>query len=240
MATPRSSVFVCGIQRAGTWLLAHLLRSTGVAGRAEEFFDPEGMQRFRADWRVTTDAEYVERVKEAGTTPNGVFAAKLLWNAREQLLFRVRRVMRDYESPDLVAIASVFPSPRFVWIRRDDHVAQAVSWAKAAQTGQYAAHQAATSEPVFDSEQIDGLLHLIRLETGVWRRWFAAEGIEPFEITYEELSADQPAGTARVLDFLGLETPLGTRIAAPSELTRQSDAVNADWIARYRALGPGD
>ena len=36
------SVFICGIQRAGTWLLAHLVRSTGVGGNAEEFFDPEG------------------------------------------------------------------------------------------------------------------------------------------------------------------------------------------------------
>jgi trehalose 2-sulfotransferase len=236
VAEPKLSVFICGIQRAGTWLLAHLLSSTGVAGRPEEFFDPDEVPRRRSAWEVSTASEYLERVKEAGMTSNGVFAAKLAWNAREGLLFQVRRVTEDYDSSDVASIASVFPTPRFLWLRRDDELAQAVSWAKATQTGQYAAHQPSAHVPEFDFEQIDNLLHLIRVETGVWHRWFSANGIEPLELTYEALCADQIAEVARVLDYLGLEAPRDERIAPPSELTKQADAINDDWIARYRRL----
>jgi trehalose 2-sulfotransferase len=236
MSEPNTSVFVCGIQRAGTWLLAHLLRSTGVAGRPEDFFDPEEIPRRRAAWGVSADGDYLERVKAAGTTPNGVFAAKLAWNARDLFLGQIRRVSRDYESADVAAIAAVFPKPRFLWLRREDELAQAVSWAKAAQTGQYAAHQRPEREPEFDFEQIDSLLHLVRVETGVWRRWFAANGVEPFRLTYEELCDDQVACVTRILEYLGLESAPGAGIAPPGELTKQADAVNADWIARYRAF----
>jgi LPS sulfotransferase NodH len=129
----------------------------------------------------------------------------------------------------------VFPEPQFLWLRREDEVAQAVSWAKAAQTGQYAAHQRRGREPEFDFEQIDNLLHLVRVETGVWRRWFAANGVEPFRLTYEELRNDHAAGVLRALEYLGLEAP-GTGITPPPDLTKQADAVNAEWIARYRSL----
>lgn len=37
-------------------------------------------------------------------------------------------------SPDLTLIKRHFPDPRFVWLRRQDAKAQAVSWAKATQT----------------------------------------------------------------------------------------------------------
>jgi len=233
---PRLSLFVCGVQRSGTWLLAHLLRSTGVAGRPAEYFSPDDLRRFRAEWGVVRDDEYLARVLEEGTTPNGVFAAKLMWNTLESFLFRLRRLAREYDAADAEVIGRFFREPRYVWIRREDALAQAVSWAKAAQTGQYAAHQEATREPAFDFDQIDGLLHLARVHDGCWRRWFDAQGVVPLRVTYEELCADGRGVTLRLLGELGLAARADVTIAPPPELTKQADAVNAEWIERYREL----
>ena len=73
------SYFISTTPRTGSFLLAHALDSTGIAGRPQEYFDPN----FEKDWCVawaSADAEYFEKVLPAGTTPNGVFAAKVHWH----------------------------------------------------------------------------------------------------------------------------------------------------------------
>jgi LPS sulfotransferase NodH len=236
VTSPRSSVFICGVQRSGTWLLAHLLRSSGVAGYPGEFFSPDDARRFREEWRVSRFEDYLERVLEVGTSRNGVFAAKLMWNYFDGFMFQIRRLTSEYERPDLDVITTVFPTPRFVFVRRNDVLAQAVSWSKAAQTGQYAAHQPKTGEAVFDFDHIDGLRELVLVQNGAWQRWFATHAIVPLEVTYEELCADQVGVTMRTLAFLDLEPLSEARIAPPPELRKQADHVNADWISRYREM----
>jgi trehalose 2-sulfotransferase len=216
------------VQRAGTSLLAHSLQSTGVVGDPDECFLPE---------RVESPFDgYLRRVFEAGTTPNGVFAAKLMWNYFDDFLFRLRRNRREYDAQDLDVIRSVFPDPSFLWIRREDTVAQGISWARAAQTGKYAAHQGEAGEALFDFHFIDGLVQLARHQTGAWQRWFAAEAIEPFEVTYEGLCADVAGTIWDAIVFLGLEALPGREIGPPPELTKQADALTDEWIARYREL----
>jgi trehalose 2-sulfotransferase len=234
MVAPHSSVFVCGVPRSGTWLLAHLLHSSGVVGYPGEFFWREDAGRNREAWGVSTFHDYLDRVFEVGTAANGVFAAKLMWGYFDEFMFELRGLTGEYEQSDLSVIRSVFPHPRFVWIRRDDVVAQAVSWSKALKTGQFAAHQERTGEAIFDFEQIDGLARAVRLHNGAWRRWFVGHGIEPFEATYEELCADRLGTTLSALAFLGLEPLAEAKIAPPRELERQASEVNAEWIARYR------
>ena len=228
------SVFICGVPRCGSSLLAHLLHSTGVVGYPGEYFWRDDMRRFWDEWGVSTFGEYLERVFETGTAPNGVFAAKVMWGYFDDFMFHVRRLTREYDARDLEVIERVFPAPRFVWIRRDDAVAQGVSWAKAAQTGQWAAHQSATRDPTYDFEMIDGLTHMALVHNGAWRRWFAAEGVTPVEATYEELCADAVGTVRRVLASFGLEPSRDADIAPPPELQKQADGVNAEWIARYR------
>jgi trehalose 2-sulfotransferase len=159
-----------------------------------------------------------------------------MWNYLDDFLFRLRRETREYDADDLAVISLRFPRPAFVWIRREDTVAQGVSWARAAQTGQYEAHQQPTAEPVFDFEFIDGLVHLARVQTGCWRRWFAYLRIEPFEVTYENLSADVVGTTLSVLAYLGLEPSPEATIGPPSDLIQQADTLSAEWMARYRAM----
>ena len=114
-------------------------------------------------------------------------------------------------------------------------MAQAVSWAKAVQIGQWASFQPVQAEPVFDFDQVDGLYQLARVHDGAWARWFAAHGVDPLRVGYEELAADPVGVVEDVLARLELQpSPLEGR--RPMDLARQADAVNLDWAARYRRL----
>jgi LPS sulfotransferase NodH len=223
---------VCGTPRSGSWFLCGLLASTGVAGRPHEWFWADTEQANRRAWAVSSFAEYIVRVRDAATTPNGVLGAKLMWGYTADLLARLRQL--GDASSDLALIEAHFPSPRFVWIRRDDAVAQAVSWARAIQTGRWhhwdpLMPQAAAT---YDREQIDALGAEIAADNAAWRAWFAANEIDPLEVRFENLVAD-PAGVTRtVLRFLGIAAG-GVRI---TELTvRASDRLNEEWLGRYRA-----
>ena len=157
-----------------------------------------------------------------------------MWGYLHEPLFELRRLAHEYDADDFDVLRRVFPEPRFLWVRREDVVAQAVSWAKAAQTEQWRAHIPAQGEPEFDFEQIDALYHLARVHDGCWRRWFAAQRIEPYGVIYEELAAEPERAAAEVLSWLGIEPR--TPLSVPPELTRQADEINDEWAARYREL----
>jgi LPS sulfotransferase NodH len=213
-------------------LLGALLHSSSVVGWPGEWFWREDRERNSREWRTTRFEDYLARVLEAGTSPNGVFAMKLMWGYLNELLFELRRLGGEYEAADLAVFRRFFPEPRFVWIRRDDAVAEAVSWAKAVQTGQWTARQAPLTEPRFDFEQIDALYHLVRVHDGCWRRWFAAHAVEPYRVMYEELATAPEQVTQDVLGFLGLEPRKPPE--NPVAFARQADAVNEEWMKLYR------
>ena len=232
---PSRSVVICCLPRTGSSLLGHMLYATGATGWPGEWFWREDVDRNWKAWGVSSWREYVVRVLEARTGPTGVFCTKLMWGYLHDALFELRRLSRMYEEDDVGVLRSVCPEPSFVWIRREDVVAQAVSWAKAAQTGQWASFQAVQAEPAFDFDQVDGLYHLARVHDGAWARWFAAHGVDPLRVVYEELSADPVGVVEDVIARLELErSPVRGR--APMELSRQGDAVNLDWAARYKRL----
>ncbi len=125
---------------------------------------------------------------------------------------------------------------RFVHLRRRDVVAQAVSWAKAQQTHFWHPDEAVKpgGRPAhYDEELIGRLVAAIEKFEADWALWFSAHGIVPHRVVYEELTAD-PLRTAHdVLDYLGLDVPLGRHLVIGHR--RQADQVNADWAARFAA-----
>ena len=199
-----------------------------------EWFWRDERQRNSQDWDVVTFEDYLGRVLEAGTSDNGVFAVKLMWGYLHDLLFELRRLAGEYDADDLAVLGRHFPEPHFIWIRRDDVVAQAVSWAKAVQTDRWAAHQPAAREPRFEFEQVDALYNLARVHDGCWLRWFEEQGIEPYPVVYEHLAAGPQSVARDVLDFLGLEAQAPLEI--PADQARQADEINAEWAERYREL----
>jgi hypothetical protein len=105
---PDTSYFVCGTPRSGSWFLCGLLASTGVAGRPHEWFWRDTEEANRGAWDVSSFPEYLARVRDAATTPNGVFGSKLMWGYTEDLLERLRQL--GNASSDRSLIERYFPN----------------------------------------------------------------------------------------------------------------------------------
>ena len=217
-----------------SYLLCGLLASTGVAGRPESWFREPDEEAYAHRLGVPVPVEprrFVRAVRAAGSTPNGVFAARVMWGTLPRLLDGLAPPPRTRS--DLAVLAAELGPLRLVHLRRQDVVGQAVSWARAEQTGYWQDGDRAGAGPRFDLGQLDGLVRTVREHDAAWDRWFAAQGAEPHRVTYEQVTAD-PGGTVRgILDALGLVPPPGWA-PAPRE-RRQADKVNADWVRRYRA-----
>ena len=225
--------FVCSTPRTGSTMLGNLLADSGLVGRAGEYFG----QVFRREVvpglsRRGFDDYLVDCTQHARGT--GTLGIKLHWDQVEVFLhlLRLRRGLRGLT--DRQVIAAVFPAPSFVWLTREDALAQAVSWWKAMTTRKWTDGRPVRGEPEFDVEGIAGRIRRIEEHTEAWHRWFEANEIEPLRVTYEELAADPTATARRVLAFVGVDVPPGFAVAPATEL--QADTVNEDWIRRYREL----
>ena len=73
-----------------------------------------------------------------------------------------------------------------IWIRirRDDHVAQAVSYARAGQTQRWRAGEPEYRVPIYDSDQIAQFCDRIEPENAAWDDYLAARGASPIQVTY--------------------------------------------------------
>ncbi len=133
-----------------------------------------------------------------------------------------------------------FGATRFIYLCRDDVLAQAVSWLRAGQTGVWfqtiqPKRQRPARAPHFDHGRIEQLVNLIGAHNAAWREWFESAGIEPYPVRYAELAADPASVATDVLGFLGPGLPAGREIRVQHE--RPADELNAHWIHRYQAEG---
>jgi LPS sulfotransferase NodH len=104
-------------------------------------------------------------VRESGRTPNGVFAAKLMWD-------HIGRLAGD--RPSRAALDELFDRPRYVWVRRGDVVRQAVSLWRALQTQSWR-HDSATAGRA-PRCSFAALRHLVARLTDHDARWGRAAG----------------------------------------------------------------
>lgn len=249
MPPVRQAYLVCATPRSGSTLLCRSLAATGGAGRPEEYFERlrhSGLPREPREYfggLPNEDAEVLDllpatrtgrpadadlerelpRYLEEGTTPNGVFGAKLMWGHLDDLLARL--------APD--SLQDRLGPLRHVHVTREGKVAQAVSLWRAVQTRAWSAGEdAGAVSPVYDRRGIAHLERRLAEEDDAWREWFARHGIEPHTVVYEAFVADHGPTIRRILDFLGVE---GGELPDDPPLERQGDARSARWAERYRA-----
>ena len=101
-------------------------------------------------------------------------------------------------------------------LQREDVVGQAVSWARAEQTGHWQGGDRSSAEPRLDLDQIDGLVRTIKEHNAAWSTWFEQQGVGPYFVSYEDVVADPRHAVQGLLDRLGVELPSGWRRQAVS------------------------
>ena len=236
------SYLICATPRSGSTLLCGLLESSGVAGRAASYFNRRGLHDYADDWRIARprdgriDEAYVRAALAAGTTPNGVFGARIMAETMPELIDDLAAADPGSAVTGVELLSAHLGRLRFVHLRRRDVVAQAVSWAKALQTHYWHPGEAVEPggrHPHYDEELIGRLVAAIETFEATWNHWFDAHSIVPCQVFYEELAADPPRAAQRVLDFLGLDLPPDRQLVIGHR--RQADQINADWVERFRA-----
>src|SRR6266540_22252 len=235
---PHISYIICAVQRSGSFLLCEALKNTGLAGFPEEYFLP-GQGWEDGEWArqngVITRSDYLRLVLDKGTSPNGVFGTKVMWNYFHTMLtsFQELPEYKDLSGPQLMA--SLFPNVHYIWIVRRDKLRQAVSWAKAGQTDVYAWHTGETltpkREPMFDFEFINQLYNLILDGEAGWQNFFKASEVQPIKVEYEELVEAYEPTALRVLDYLHVSYPKNL-VFGERRLQKQADVLNEVWVQK--------
>jgi LPS sulfotransferase NodH len=133
---------------------------------------------------------------------------------------------------DLDVLEKALGALQFVFIRRTDVLAQAVSWARSEQTGYWQHGDRVAKTPIIDLNQIGPLVRTIEDHNASWSRWFAQLEVRPHLVVYEDLVDDPRQTILDVLAFLNIDPPPDWRAVARQP--KQADALNAEWIAQYR------
>jgi trehalose 2-sulfotransferase len=260
---------VCSTQRSGSTYLCQLLGSTETLGHPMEFFEARaetglpphpgyflaGLPRtgagIRDDLRPTEGPPYsdltavngweahLQRTFALGTTSNGVFGAKLMWNQLPDVHQHAASIERLAGLSGLELLHSLFDGDLgvgFVWMRRRDKVRQAISLWRALQTRAWRLEKpGGDADPPALRYSFDGIEHLRRrlsADDAAWERFFDRHGIAPTELVYEQDVAPDPDGSVRrVAAAVGAPVPAGWAPAAP--MVRQSDALSNGWYDTY-------
>lgn len=241
---PRRCYVVCTIPRSGSNLLTDGLRATRLAGVPKQFFLPKSELRYGAELGLDPDVDYpgyVRGVVNTKTTHNEVFGFKLMSWYLDEFLARLRntRAFGDAATDELTMLRNAFPRLRFVHIVRRHKLRQALSTARALQTGLWKVQEGKTAlrEPQFDAELIEQSLREGERQEMIWHNFFRRMGIAPFQVEYEELCRDYEPTIRSVLDFLQISLPHSARIAPPVTI-RQADELSRIWEERFLTERP--
>ena len=253
------SYLVCSTQRSGSSLLCELLKGSEVAGVPDEYFETlrsTGIPRqARQYFEAPGLQEVVDRLPplkpgrpeaigefegwfryalQRGTSRNGVFGAKMMWNYLDDFRDRVRELPGLQQLSFTQALDEIFPNLRIIFVRRRDKVAQAVSLWKAIQTEQWRAEGSGESERAaeYNYRALKHLVTELHRWDASWEDWFHATGREPIRVIYEEFVNSRASTVGRLLDALGVDPPEVEGEKGP--LRRQANDLSRNWVEQFR------
>ena len=188
-----------------------------------------------------------------GTTPNGVFGAKLMWGYFGDFVSLLREIPAYRELPIQDLLPGAFPDLRYVRVVRANKVRQAVSLWKAVQTATWRQEKSAngaggqiadsanpdsaeTSGPrlKFHFHAIEHLLDQILANEACWDAFFEHCRIKPYVVVYEDFVEKYEETAAGVLEHIGVEVPAS--FSFDPRMERQTDDVNRLWARRFSEL----
>ncbi|MEM7632318.1 MAG: Stf0 family sulfotransferase [Pseudomonadota bacterium] len=233
---------LCTAPRSGSTMLCGMLAATGVAGAPQSFFhrpDPTSWAR-GLDLPEDATLDQILRAVRA-TATDGLTGIRLQQHSFAFLM----NALAEYGASEPARIAAAFGPTRYVWLRRQDTLAQAISLLRAEQTGLW--HRNAdgsareeldpTRDDGYDAQAITDQIAAFDAANRAWRDWFTAHRITPHTLTYEALVADPQTSLAGVLRHLGIAPERSEDIAqrTPVPTKKLADATSDTWSARYHA-----
>ncbi len=249
---PARSLVICTQQRAGSTLLGEAIYFAGGLGCPIEYFHQGFRPGYERLWKTAGLRDYVATLHRLRTDPSGTFATKLFWRdllsvARElglagfgpvpegDLLHEVQTVSAEMHRRMFAIVPELFPRPKFVLLTRRDAVRQAVSLLIAGQTRAWRKLERhagpGESQVHYDFHQIVKNLAAIQRWNGDWAEFFRLNGLQYYEIAYEDLWHDYEATLRRFFAAMGRPD---ARIVPP-RLQKQADGQSEEYVQRFHA-----
>jgi LPS sulfotransferase NodH len=224
----KKSLVICSTARSGSTWLDALVASTGVMGNPDEYLQPLAMRRISGIPETATLTERFARAVQLGMTENGIFGVKLL----------------HWEMPKLIAVhdpVRAFPNPYFVHLTRRDVLGQAISNARALQTGAWQSFREEQAEPQYSAKMIDESIAHLTTGNAKWLAYFARNGIVPLSLVYEDVVKDPDKAVAAIAQHMQIDGEVRIGSVPAQKLTVQRDGRNEEWrrrfLADYAAVG---
>lgn len=265
-ATPRSGSTLLCEALANTGIAGNpkeyfeALVSTGLPRRPREYFeDVENTEiedvlgtysRLDNEPSLSTDqnghsyTEYLHKVIEQGTTPNGVFGAKVMWGYFDDFICNLRQIPRFRDLPISDLLSTAFPNLHYIKVLRRNKVRQAISLWKAIQTWSWKAEETVPSphgstysqrKLAFHFEAVDHLVRQIEAHDAAWQQYFDVIGVQPLTIVYEELATAYEATSFKILAHLDIPIPEGLEVQE-RRMKKQADSLSEEWVQQYAGL----
>ena len=242
------SIILCANPRSGSTMLCDLMAATGVLGKPQSFYRPEsvpewtkrlGVRGEHATGASEFERSYLTAIRKHGTDSSGTFGLRLMWDSVDGLGDRLAAIFGNQLS-DAALFERAFGPPLYVNLIRRDKVAQAVSLIRAEQSGQWhlstdGSVRQGTKEPLpvtYDAQTIDKEIASLTRDDAAWQTWFAAQGLQPLQVTYEDLAADPQTVAAEILKASGNDSAISQNIEPTT--AKMADQESRQWIARYR------
>jgi len=245
-----TSYIICTNPRSGSTLLCDLLSSTGTTGKPNSYYHrQEFMQEWAAEWGLPNsetlakkdfDIAYLSAAIKAGRAGTDIFGLRLQREYLSLLSGTLDGIFPGL-SLDAERFERAFGKVTYIYLKRSDKVAQAVSLIKAelsglwhvAPDGREIERLSAPQELVYDFERIHGVVETLEASDSAWNEWFEQERIDPMRLDYEAFSKD-PAGTlVAICRRLGAKEP-DMKSIRPG-IAKLSDELSAEWIRRYKS-----
>lgn len=206
---------ICTTPRSGSNFLCQLLESTGCLGRPLEYFNGPARRLLEDPTFPDEPREQILKIRTFGATPNGIYGLKLFPSQHD--------IIRNHFD-----WTEALPNLHFVHLERRDILGQAISWARAMQTGQYRSTQVPVGSATYDEDLIRTRVVAIAREQARWVAFFARTGIVPTKIVYEELSDDPHSEMRKIANVFGQSGGIKMDMAKISVKIQRCEADN-EW-----------
>lgn len=218
---------ICSAQRTGSNLLCDLLAHTGQAGIQDvmtgHFFLGTGEE---LKHKIIQDVD--DWFTNHATTPNGVQGCKGS--------FEYFDVLHEFCGSGLVEYL-LQSFTHFIYLKREDIVAQAVSWALAAQTKHFSSLAEQPERPaVYDYHLITYFMGRIEAQYKRFEVFFEQYDITPLPMTFEYWTQDFEATLDHIFIYLGLPEPESFEVQ--TMLKKQDDPRKEQWLEQYYRDAP--
>ena len=234
------TLLIAFTMRCGSNFLCEHLRANGIGNPVEYFQHPFGVanRQFYDDLGVDYGdfTGFLDALIE-NKSVNDIFSVKIAWGHKNAFLDAIKKIDSSIDS-----LEDFFPGARWLFLRRHDKVAQAISLWKAQKTGVWVAKN--SSMPVKEKpeykffEILDSLMHIL-VEDLFWERYFYERKIDPLTLYYEDYEQNVKNAVLMVARYLGVSEQL--RLSEPNDIAsvdaivKQRDSYSEEIYRRFKS-----